>query len=245
MATNDCSNSSGRLFINDRKTKTEFLVDTGTDLCVFPHSYLRDRRAPTSYKLSAANGSSIATYGFHHLNLDLGLRRNYPWHFIMGDVTKPIIGIDFLCYFGLVVDCRNRRLLDSTTCLSVSAIVASEHQLSSVKVLTGDTKYNDILTDFIDITRPIGTQRTIPHNTIHHIRTTSGPPVSCAPRRLAPDKLQIAKDEFRSMLDNGTARPSESPWSSPLHLAPKKDNNNNNKPLINLTPRPARTPVAT
>lgn len=26
------------------------------------------------------------------------------------------------------------------------------------------------------------------------------------------------------MLRNGTARPSESPWASPLHLAPKKDN---------------------
>ena len=26
------------------------------------------------------------------------------------------------------------------------------------------------------------------------------------------------------MLKNGTARPSDSPWASPLHLAPKKDN---------------------
>lgn len=224
MAADDCSNTSGRLFIADRKTKTQFLVDTGSDLCVFPHSHLRDHRTPTSYKLSAANGSTIATYGFHHMDLDLGLRRSYPWRFVVADVTKPIIGIDFLCFFGLVVDCRNRRLLDSVTSLSVSAKLASEHQLSSVKVLAGDCKYNDILADFIDITRPAGTQRVIPHNTIHHIRTTPGPPVSCAPRRLAPDKLQIAKEEFRSMLANGTARPSNSPWSSPLHLAPKKDN---------------------
>lgn len=58
---------------------------------------------------------------------------------------------------------------------------------------------------------------------MHHIKTTSGPPVFCTPRRLAPDKLKIAKDEFDAMLKCGTARPSDSPWSSALHLAPKKD----------------------
>ncbi|XP_053611994.1 3-galactosyl-N-acetylglucosaminide 4-alpha-L-fucosyltransferase FUT3-like [Plodia interpunctella] len=44
------------------------------------------------------------------------------------------------------------------------------------------------------------------------------------PRRLAPDKLKIAREEFQAMLAIGTVRPSESPWSSALHLAPKKDN---------------------
>ncbi|TLM25049.1 RNA-directed DNA polymerase, partial [Acinetobacter baumannii] len=60
--------------------------------------------------------------------------------------------------------------------------------------------------------------------TVHYIRTTPGPPIASTPRRLAPDKLKIAKAEFETMLQNGTCRPSLSPWSSPLHLAPKKDN---------------------
>ncbi|KAA5588168.1 RNA-directed DNA polymerase, partial [Pseudomonas aeruginosa] len=51
-----------------------------------------------------------------------------------------------------------------------------------------------------------------------------GLPVACSPRRLAPDKLKIAKQEFNIMIANGTARPSDSPWSSPLHLTTKKDN---------------------
>ncbi|KAA5568909.1 hypothetical protein F3G48_32010, partial [Pseudomonas aeruginosa] len=97
--TDDCLNSPGRLFVTDRTTKTQFLVDTGSDLCVFPRTQLRERRAPTSYNLTAANGSTIDTYGYSQLNLDLGLRRNYPWRFIVADVTKPIIGVDFLCHY--------------------------------------------------------------------------------------------------------------------------------------------------
>ncbi|CAB0015814.1 unnamed protein product [Nesidiocoris tenuis] len=55
----------------------------------------------------------------------------------------------------------------------------------------------------------------------HHIVTT-GPPCFARPRRLAPDKLRVAKDEFEYMLQMGICRPSSSPWASPLHLARKK-----------------------
>lgn len=226
MATEDCPDIPGRLFVTDRCTRTQFLVDTGSDLCVFPRSHLQERRAPTSYKLTAANGTPIDTYGYAHLNLDLGLRRTYPWRFVVADVTKPIIGVDFLCYYDLVVDCKNKKLIDSTTHLCTPASLAiNSKNIYSVKVLTGDSRYHLLLSrDFSDITRPAGTQRAIPHNTQHHIRTAPGPPVSCTPRRLAPDKLKIARAEFEAMLANGTARPSESPWSSPLHLVAKKEN---------------------
>ena len=59
------------------------------------------------------------------------------------------------------------------------------------------------------------------HNTVHNINTTPGRPVSCRPRRLAPDRLAIAKAEFDTMLKDGTARRSDSSWSSALHLVPK------------------------
>jgi hypothetical protein len=48
------------------------------------------------------------------------------------------------------------------------------------------------------------------HNTVHHIRTIPGPPVTFRPRRLAPDRLAIAKAEFGAMLRDGTACRSES-----------------------------------
>lgn len=225
MATTD-SPTSGRLFVMDTSTKTQFLVDTGSDLCVFPRVQLRERRARTDYLLTAANGTTINTYGFAHLRLDLGLRRVFPWRFVVADVTKAIIGVDFLSFYNLIVDCRNQKLLDNTTSLSSPASLALDtSNVHSVKVFSGESSYHKLLMrDFQAITRPAGTQHTIPHNTLHHIRTTPGPPVFCTPRRLAPDKLRVAKQEFEAMLANGTARPSKSPWSSPLHLAPKKDN---------------------
>jgi hypothetical protein len=55
------------------------------------------------------------------------------------------------------------------------------------------------------------------HNIVHHIQTAPVPPVTCLPRRLAPDRLTIVKAEFDAMLREGS-------WSSALHIVPKKDN---------------------
>lgn len=225
MATSDSQNNiPGRLFVTDQRTKMQFLVDTGSDLCVFPRTCLKERRSPTNYQLYAANGSTIATYGFAHLELNLGLRRDYSWRFIVADVTKAIIGVDFLSHYGLIVDCRNQRLIDSTTTLTTQAHSVSSSTISSVKIFLGNSQYHELLHEFLDITKPAGIERVPKHNTVHYIKTTPGPPVSSSPRRLAPDKLLIAKKEFEAMIKNGTAQPSKSPWASPLHLAPKKDN---------------------
>ena len=55
---------------------------------------------------------------------------------------------------------------------------------------------------------------------VHHI-TTTGPPVDTRPRRLPPERLQAAKQEFEHMLDLGIICPSSSLWASPLHMVPK------------------------
>ncbi|CAG9138024.1 unnamed protein product [Plutella xylostella] len=203
----------------------QFLVDTGSDLCVFPRSALPQRRPKTNYHLYAANGSVIDTYGYYHMELNLGLRRDYSWRFVVADVTRAIFGVDFLSFYNIMVDVRNQRLVDNTTSLSSKGVSAqTTPTISSVKSVVGDTRYHNLLREFPDITRPNGSQPALKHDTVHHIRTTPGPPVFSSPRRLAPDKLKIAKQEFEAMLKSGVARPSESSWSSALHIAPKKDN---------------------
>ncbi|GBP36809.1 hypothetical protein EVAR_26816_1 [Eumeta japonica] len=137
----------------------------------FPRSAVQQRRTRTTYQLSAANGTTINTYGYVNLELNLSLRRAYPWRFVVADVTKPIIGADFLQFYNLMVDIRNRRLIDNTTTLSTSGSDAtSSSTISSVKILLGDTRYDKLLAKFPDITRPSGTLRSPKHNTVHFIK---------------------------------------------------------------------------
>jgi hypothetical protein len=138
------------------------------------------------------------------------------------DFTKPIIGVDFLSHFNLLVDARNQRLVDGITSLTTAASV-SKQPLQSAKVMSSDANVYPLLAEYPELTRPSGVQRDIKHSTVHHIRTTPGPPVNSRPRRLNPERPAIAKAEFGAMLNNGTVRRSESPWSSALHMVPKKN----------------------
>lgn len=217
----DCPEKPRRLLITDKVSKVQFLIDTGADLCVFPKLLMPGRLAPTDYVLTAANGSTIKTFGTKTLKLDFGLRRQFVWKFTVAEVTKPIIGVDFLHHFGLLVDIRNQQLQDKLTSCTAKGSRSYGYD-SSIKVVQGGTKWHTLLQEFPEILKPIGTTTEIRHSTLHHIKTTPGPPISSRPRRLAPDKLKTAKKEFETMLQLGLIRPSESSWSSPLHLVPKK-----------------------
>lgn len=220
MATGDSGQDARRLFVTDRGTRVDFLVDTGADLCVFPRKMVRGRRQRSTYELSAANGTVIHTYGTETLSLDLGLRRTFTWRFVLADVARPIIGADFLSHYGLLVDLRNRRLVDQATSL-VTEGRSAQCGVPSIRTVTGATPYHVLLARYPDISRPDGRPKEVRHKTKHFIETTPGPPVVCRPRRLAPDKLAAARKEFEKMMELGVVRPSKSDWASPLHLVPK------------------------
>jgi len=221
MAADSGSTNSGRLFITDRVSNLRFLVDTGSDLCVVPRKLVPGCKEHTNSDLFAANHTPIPSYGWHILMLNLGLRRDFTWRFVVADVQPPIIGVDLLANVLLLVDCHNR-ILDGVTSLSTSAQTATT-QFPSVKTIWSSPPADDPFAEFLDLTRPSEVPWEVRQNTIH-IKTITGPSVSCRPRRLAPDQLMIAKAEFDAMLRDGTARRTGGPWSSALHLVPKKDN---------------------
>ncbi len=139
----------------------------------------------------------------------------FQWIFIIADVQKPIIGADFLRHFGLLVDMKNRHLTDTYTHLRVQGILSHDPSPSPT-ILPKD---------------PNNPYWLISHQSLrcaalivpltHHINTTEHP-ISAHTRRLAPERLKIAKKEFEHMLQLGIIRPSSSNWSSPLHMVPKK-----------------------
>ena len=210
------------LYVADKGHKCRYLIDTGAAVSVLPKSCANGISDADSLPLVAANNSTIHTYGTCKRVVDVGLKREYSWTFIVADVQQPIIGADFLIHYNLLVDLRSRCLRDMRTGLAIAASLSSIKPLSLNRVDTVQNEYRKLLCQFPELTRPTTKGETVKHGITHKI-VTKGHPVFARPRRLAPDKLVTAKREFDEMIKLGVIEPSDSEWSSALHMVPKKN----------------------
>ncbi|BHF62307.1 hypothetical protein SprV_0200528900 [Sparganum proliferum] len=218
-ATAGQSRPSRLFYISDKSSGLRFLVDTGAEINVIPPPR-RHHLKPSQFSLQAANCTTINTYGQRSLTLDIGLRRRFQWVFVQADVKSPIIGADFLTHFGLAVDLKHCKLSDTTTTLFTVGIAVSEPSVC-IQLTVPSSPFVDILKDYPSLTKPCQFTEEVQHTVKNHIITT-GQPVYAHPRRLHPEKLRIARNEFEHMMNLGIIRPSSSPWASPLHMVPKK-----------------------
>lgn len=139
------------------------------------------------------------------------------WRFLAADVTGAIIGADLLAHFGLLVDLRSKQLIDGTTNLRATGSLIPTI-IHGIKAVDLHHPFHDMLANFREILVPSSIQ----HDVTHHI-VTHGPPVASKARRMHPEKLKAAKEEFQAMCEMGICRPSSSSWASPLHCVPKKN----------------------
>nr|VZI35201.1 unnamed protein product [Spirometra erinaceieuropaei] len=171
---------------------------------------------------ASSNNSSIPPFGQGSITLDLGLRRIFRWVFIIADFSVALICADFLAHFNLLVDLKNRRLVDCITYLHARCQSDVNPYVNPLTVMPiSDCPFHSLLRQFPRLTTPSFREVDIRHTVTHRIPTT-GPSKSCRPRRLAPDRLKIAKAKFEHMSEVGIIGQSDSCWASSLHLVPKK-----------------------
>ncbi|GFQ63982.1 pro-Pol polyprotein [Trichonephila clavata] len=136
----------------DKVSKLKFLVDTGADVSVLPKHYAPKADSSNELLLLAANGTKIATFGKKRLTLDLNLPRNFTWSFIIANVNQPIIGLDFLKHYNLLVDVKSGCLIDGITKLTTQGKYTNTDSLTSgvqkIKTTPYHPKSNGIVERF-------------------------------------------------------------------------------------------------
>lgn len=216
-------NKQASLYLYDRTNNFRYLIDSGSIISLLPRRAIKQFLKRDDLTLYATNLTSINTYGEHIINVNLGLRRNLKWPFIIADMPEALIGTDFLMEHNLLIDLKNQQLIDSQTGLTTRGrkINTTIHSISAIH---SSMQYNDLLKEFIEITKCNVYHHDSNSDFTHQI-VTNGQPVSERFRKLSGEKATTARKGIQKLLDGGILRPSSSAWASPIHFVKKKDEN--------------------
>jgi predicted aspartyl protease len=114
-------------FTTDAVSGRRFLVDTGSSYSFIPHS---SPLPPHGSTLRAADHRRIKCWGFIKAQIKIG-GRSFTWRLLRAQVKFPILGVDFLKHFGLMVDPVTPSLVPCTAdatasiCIDLTATVSS------------------------------------------------------------------------------------------------------------------------
>ena len=156
------------MYIADKRNKCKYLIDTRAAVSVLPKSCANRTSDVDCLPLVAANNTNINTYGTSKRVVDVGLKRDYTWTFIVADVKQPIIGADFVIHYSLLVDLRSRCLRNMRTGSAIPASLSSIKPLSLNRVDTVHNDYSKLLGQFPELTRPTTKAETV--NTVLHTK---------------------------------------------------------------------------
>ncbi|GBL79124.1 hypothetical protein AVEN_92375-1 [Araneus ventricosus] len=174
IATTDVDLLHVGLFVFDKPSGLKFLVDSGAAVNCYSKNLVTDWKVDTAI-LCAANNTKIKRFVPKVLNLNLGLRRVFPFNFIIVEVSHPIIKADFLERFELLVDVKTRRLIDSITTLKSKGLTSLGPSLG-LTLVSMQNPYHVLLVKYPKV---LGPNQGIQHQSrdITHYIETFGSPV--------------------------------------------------------------------
>ena len=110
-----------------------------------------------------------------------------PWRFVLADISFPIIGIDYLRHYKLVLNFDDETLTDPNTNKSIKGHPSLHSANTTFTPPTFTNAFDEILRDFPQLLDRTNKTPKINHGIEHHIVTT-GPPVFAKARRYHSDK---------------------------------------------------------
>ena len=78
-----------------------YLIDTGAAVSVLSKSCTNGTVDTSGLPLTAANNTTITTYGTCKRVIDIGPKGDDAWTFIVADIKQPFFGADFLIHYSL------------------------------------------------------------------------------------------------------------------------------------------------
>lgn len=90
-----------------------FPIYSGADINNLPAT--RNNKTSSEDKLYAVNRTEIETFSIKILNQELGFWRDSQFLFVTAKVTKGILWEEFLNKHNLLIDLKNKQLIDGET----------------------------------------------------------------------------------------------------------------------------------
>ena len=212
--------SNRLIYVHDERDNRRWLVDGGAIVSIVPPTAAQRAAGPNNTVLTAANGTKIKCFGNIEKTVTIA-NRSYDYDFIIADVRQSILGSDFLAENALAPNHRDGNLIDLNSLDFIPGTLAAGEAPSPINFIhDGDDPFNKLLDSYPSITKPDLSTKTAKHGVTHYIPTNCAP-IQSRVRKLAPDKLAIAKTEIDKLVELGVCRRGKSEWASPLMVAPK------------------------
>jgi hypothetical protein len=210
--------NAGLIFLTDKLTNDRYLVDTGATLSIVP---CHQNSSPSGPLLKGADGQPIPSWGFIQKTVQFqGIL--FTSTFLQAAVAGPILGIDFLRKFKVIVSPELSQIqFACSAAASPAHILPPAAPPASYCSSSFNSRVNKSLLDppslfqkipdsvpddvkillqkFPSILRTGDVKPTPNHGVEHHIHTGSHPPLFAKSRHLDLEKLQIAKAEFKRL----------------------------------------------
>ncbi|GFV34843.1 gag-pol polyprotein [Trichonephila clavipes] len=120
--------------------------DMRANISVIPKSFAPPAKVQQDLTLYAANDTKIPTYGTKRILLDLRLRCQFTWSFVIANERQPIIVVDFVKHFNLLVEAKHHRVIDANTKLfSNGQFPKIKSVASNLAILVGSTNIDKVL----------------------------------------------------------------------------------------------------